>query len=407
MTPEQQNLIKQLSQMGDTFLFNRKKETIVKAISEMDIEYLERILDDKITYQDTSKEIFLFKIQKIFEEIKKSDDALFINEGKCNSDQCTNYEKCGAMFYGNKTGKYFNLIIEEDKNKNVQDLYYCHAFKCNTTKVDSVNGKSLSIKIHDDEKANFKPNSHYNYINSKSLKAISDIKYFENNSISYDELNNWLQDYYDFFYSMSIFKLRYKNEYKFFHIYDRANDLKKYLLLEKDCSKAMQLHDSLLEDNEMNLLKWFAEHEYIKDDLILFLPEFVDEKTKRLKQIIVNDKLNISISVDYLISCIRFQDMIDTNYYKLFDKFKVEIEEEKDFTPFGDDIDKHISLNYHLMQRNIFVNEINYKTKMGKNKFLFNSDEFGKLENGVELDSNKLERGFKECNNDINGFEII
>ena len=407
MTPEQQNLIQQLSQMGDTFLFNRKKETIVKAITEMDIEYLERILDDKITYQEASKDVFLSKIRELFEEIKKSDDSLIINEGKCDSDQCSNYEKCGMMFYGNNTGKYFNLIIEEDDNKKVHDLYYCHAFKCNIINGEIENRKSLSIKIYEDEKVNFKPNSHYNYINSTSLKALLDLKYYKNKSISYSELNDWIQDYYDFFDSMSIFKLRYKNEYQFFHIYNRANDLKKYLLLEKDCSKAMQLYDSLFEDYEMNLLKWFAEHENIKDDLILFLPEFVDENTKELKQVKVDADLNISISIDNLINCIRFQEIIDTNYYKLFDKYKMEIEEEEDFIPFGNNLEKHISLKYHLEQRNIFVNEINYKTKMGKNKFLFNSDEFGKLENGVEFDTNKLERGYKEFNNDNNSFEII
>jgi hypothetical protein len=66
----------------------------------------------------------------------------------------------------------------------------------------------------------------------------------------------------------------------------------------------------------------------------------------------------------------------------MFDKFKIEIEEKENFTPFGDDIEKHISLKYHLEQRNVFVNEIIYKTKMGKNKFLYGNDDFGMLEKG-------------------------
>ena len=96
----------------------------------------------------------------------------------------------------------------------------------------------------------------------------------------------------------------------------------------------------------------------------------------------VNLELNISISIDYLKNCIRFQDLIDKYYYLMFDKFKVDIGEIKDGTRLGDDIEKHISLKYHLEQRNIFVNEIIYKTKLGKNSFLYGNDDFGRLEKG-------------------------
>jgi hypothetical protein len=44
MTPEQEKLIQQLLHLGDVKVFNRKKETIVKAITAMDIDSLELIL---------------------------------------------------------------------------------------------------------------------------------------------------------------------------------------------------------------------------------------------------------------------------------------------------------------------------------------------------------------------------
>jgi hypothetical protein len=94
------------------------------------------------------------------------------------------------------------------------------------------------------------------------------------------------------------FNFRYKNEHKFYHFYYRAKVLNEYLILEEDCAKAMQLYDTLLEDNEMNLLKWLAENEYLKDELILFYPEFIDENTNRLQKVMVNLELNISISID-------------------------------------------------------------------------------------------------------------
>jgi len=284
--------------------------------------------------------------------------------------------------FGRNSGKHFNLIIEEDENENVKDLYYCNVFKCNFENKANKNGKSLEVFIYEDEKANFKPSSHYNYINTTSLKAISDLSDFKDETISKNELMDWLQEYSDFYGSISIFNFRYKNEHKFYKIYRRAVDLKKYLILEEDCANAMQLHETLLDDNEMNLLKWLVEHEYLKDAMILFYPEYADENTGELKKVIFNEELKISIDIVYLKNCIRFQDLIDKHYYVMFDKFKVDIGEIKDGARLGDDIEKHISLKYHLEQRNVFVNEINYKTKLGKNSFLYGNDDFGRLEKG-------------------------
>jgi hypothetical protein len=382
MTPEQQKLIQQLLQLGDVKVFNRKKETIVKAITAMDMVSLNLILDESLTYQHATKEMFLTKLKDIFDEFKKCNDTLQSHSGKCGSKDCSNHNKNGMLFCGRNSGKHFNLIIEEDENDNIKDLYYCNVFKCNFENKVNKNGKSIEVFIYEDEKANFKPSSHYNYINTTSLKAISDISNYKDETISKNELLDWLQEYSDFYGSKPIFDFRYKNEHKFYKIYRIADDIKKYLTLEEDCAKAIRLYDTLLDDNEMNLLKWLAEHEYLKDELILFYPEFIDENTNRLQKVMVNLELNISIDIVYLNNCIRFQDLIDKHYYVMFDKFKVDIGEIKDGTRLRDDIEKHISLKYHLEKRNIFINAINYKTKLGKNSFLYGNDDFGRLERG-------------------------
>ena len=48
--------------------------------------------------------------------------------------------------------------------------------------------KSFKKQSGKDEKANFKPSSHYNYINTTSLKAISDLSDFKDETISKNEL---------------------------------------------------------------------------------------------------------------------------------------------------------------------------------------------------------------------------
>lgn len=383
MTPEQRKLMSQLLQMGDVIMFNRKKETIVKAITEMDLESLNIILDKNLTYQDASKEMFLSKLEEIFYEFKKNNDTLQSYSGICGSKDCSNFDKNGMLFCGRNSGNHFNLIIEEDENEIVKDLYYCNVFKCNFEDKVNKKGKSLEIYVYEDEKVNFKPSSHYNYINSTSQKAIFDLSKFKNMNISKIEIMDWLQEYADFYSSNPIFNFRYKNEHKFNKYYYRAKVINEFLILEEECEKAIRLYDTLLEDNEMNLIKWLAEHEHLKDAMILFYPEYADEKSGELKKVVFNDELNISIDLIYLKNCIHFQDIIDTHYYIMFDKYKVEIEEKDNFTPFGDDVEKLISLKYHLKQRNVFVNEISYKTKLGKNSFLYNNDNFGEFIEGI------------------------
>ena len=103
MTPEQQKLIQQLLHLGDVKVFNRKKETIVQAITAMDLVSLELILDENLTCQDATKEIFLNKLNEIFDEVKKSKDTLQSYSGKCGSKDCSNHNKNGMLFCGRIT----------------------------------------------------------------------------------------------------------------------------------------------------------------------------------------------------------------------------------------------------------------------------------------------------------------
>ena len=122
MTPEQQKLLEHLNQMGDVQIFNRKKESIVKAITDMDLKILHLILDENLTYQDVTKEIFLGKLKEIFDEFNKTKDTLSAHFGKCNSKECPNYNNCGALFYSYKTGDNFNLIFEVDDSVSAAEV---------------------------------------------------------------------------------------------------------------------------------------------------------------------------------------------------------------------------------------------------------------------------------------------
>jgi hypothetical protein len=383
MTPTQLKLIQQLLKMGDVILFDRKKESVVQAIKTMDLASLKVILDDDLTYQDASKEVFLSKMKEIFDVIQLSNDTLQSHSGKCGSTECSNHNKNGILFCGIKSGKHFNLIIEEDENENVKDLYHCNDFKCNFRDKVNLKGNNLEIRIYEDEKASFRPSSHYNYINTTSLNAIAELKNFKNKTISKSELKKWLTKYADFYNSNPVFTFRFKNEHKFNSFYYNAETLNEYFIIEDNCAAAIRLFDTLYLDYEMNLLKWLSEYEQLKDSLILFYPKYADEKTGELSKVIFNQELNISIDKAELKHCIRFQEIINTYYYVLLDKYKLHFDQKMNVPLSDEDIEKQISLKYHLEQRNIFPDKISYKTKPQKNSFLYNNDDFGTLERGL------------------------
>jgi hypothetical protein len=404
MTPEQLKLLQQLAELGDVTYFKRNRETIVKAISNMDMKALEVILDESITYQDVSKKVFLNKLNELFKDLKKTDDYLTINDGKCQSDECPNKNKCGVLFSGNKSGNNFPLIIEKDENNNIKDLYYCNDFHCESDLDGNKKGKSLYYKIYEDEKSDFIPNANFEFINSKAVKALNEIKEFREKSIPKEELIKWVNTYADFFSTLFIFHLRYKNEELFYHCYSNSKQIVDFMLLEQEATNAVELFDTLVIDNEMNLLKWLSENEKLKADMMLFIYFFINEKTPQSKVIEIDKKLNISISSDYFKNCLQFNEII-TNYYdKILAKYKVH---NIDYNLTTDDgiINNESSLKFHLSQRGVHTDAINYSFNPGKNSFLYDAPNLGQLEKGVSYGDNNDDRDITK--KDTDSFEII
>ena len=78
MTPEQLKLVQQLAELGDVTVVKRGISGLINAISEMDCKAIELILEDNVSYQDTTKSIFLQKLKEVFTDFQKEDINLFL-----------------------------------------------------------------------------------------------------------------------------------------------------------------------------------------------------------------------------------------------------------------------------------------------------------------------------------------
>ena len=143
MTPEQQKLLEQLLELGDVTYIKSDvsiQELIAKAISEMDIELLETLVDNQL--RNDKKKEFIEKIKEKFNAFKQLNDTyLFAHKGSCNGSWCNNYRSRGYSFTGNISNTFYNLIFEE-VNGECSDICKCYSFKIkdkiiNKTKKDA------------------------------------------------------------------------------------------------------------------------------------------------------------------------------------------------------------------------------------------------------------------------------
>lgn len=146
MNKKQEELLKQLAQMGDVILVQKDGirlnldddgkiplkthlDATLYFIQRFDVDMLKLILEDDFIYQDYDKKTFLKKLSFVFDEFQEKGNA-FLNlfEGKCISNVCGNLNCKGFSFVGNKTYHFMDLIFQINENK-VFDIYECHDFQ--------------------------------------------------------------------------------------------------------------------------------------------------------------------------------------------------------------------------------------------------------------------------------------
>ena len=353
MTAEQLKLIQQLAELGDVTYVKSGVSSLINTISEMNSKALESILKDDVSYQDTTKSIFLEKLDEVFKEFKKEDNKLIVYEGKCNSVECTNKNKNGISFIGNKSGRYINFIIEEKEDGTIKDIYTCSVFCTNENVIDE-NKRKLDITVYKDEKVNFTPTSTYNYLKNKSISALNEIKQFNDCEISKEEIITWIKKYEELYNSLNWTNNFYKYHYSFYWLYYHISEIYKFLIIENEAKIGVDEFKSINLDNEIDLLKWLVKYEHLYYELILLLANIVTEESLQTGNSILHQDYTVYFKTNILQNCIALQDLIDKHYYEKLNKYNtLSQEEEGSQIPFDDNYENTSSLKYHLKKRGI------------------------------------------------------
>ena len=98
-------------------------EAVVYFMSEMDIEVINTLLDDKRYYQNFSKPIFIEHLQNAFNEFAHGGDTILeiISVHVSNEDDI--HKESRYIFTGNKTKNYLTLQFYLDDNDQVVNIY--------------------------------------------------------------------------------------------------------------------------------------------------------------------------------------------------------------------------------------------------------------------------------------------
>lgn len=107
--------------------------SLIHYISQMDIEMIDAVLPNTMTYNDVSKKHFIAALGMLFNEFISYGDSYLIQfRGKCS--YCKKGYP-GFTYIGNNSKNYINIIIEFPKkpsgNIDVANIYDCTYFKNN------------------------------------------------------------------------------------------------------------------------------------------------------------------------------------------------------------------------------------------------------------------------------------
>ena len=321
------------------------KEAIIKYFCVMDIEMLEMILDDSYTYHEARKDVFLKKLNEVFDKFKKEGDTeLLIHEGECNSKHC-NLGKKGYCFVGNNSRQYICFFFEGD-GTNVTNICRCCEFKTDVPEVVDYGG--ISFIIGEDEKADFVPSSWYIETIRKCEDAYNELLQDGIAYLSKEDYVDWLKRYESFHDKTATPFDYYQGFEKFNKLYSNIRVVASFLEYENYAEQAMKDFLKIDPTKDEHLLQWLLKYEDWVPKLKYFNCFSNKEKIKD-GYLDISEENNVFLLVEDYKNLIDFKSSFDEYDYAMQHKyFLISSEEWEIIEKEADENDDTSTLKFHL-----------------------------------------------------------
>lgn len=327
-------------------------QTILSAFEQLDIEKLRFYLKDEYSYQDTTKEIFLEKLEEKFNAFKKEGDTAFLlYKGKCAGESCENCGKGGYRFVGNNSKNYLTFLFVEEGEDDIKDIFDCGTFKTNED-TGELNG-STDIYIHRDEEISFNKTPEYWSKVEAAQNAYNEIYTTPIQPITFEDIEYWLS------------KHAYTNEKigaedifsptmrwtPFTNLYREFSELIEYINEHKqELQKASLAYSKVA--NEKQLLEWLLEYESLYENA----PFDYKYAISRSGDNYTNGRINpLLFNGDTFNSVMAFSDNYNSKHSEMLEKYSTYSDQDVSDI-FGDEqyrnnTDHVFSLRFHLDKR--------------------------------------------------------
>ncbi|MCD8435960.1 hypothetical protein [Tenacibaculum piscium] len=339
-----------------------EKNNTIKAITEMDIDLLDIVLDNNKAYMEVSKDLFIKTLSKEFDRLKKQGINKFekVSKGTCN--KC--YKGCIGYTFLTKNNDYLDLLFKEENNE-ITDLFRCSDFKNDE---NIIKKNCIYFRFKKDESKNYNPSSHIASLQQQVEFAVKEFEKFENKITDIEEFILWFNDNKKIYNSVKNFDWDYNFVWPFLSIYVTIENFNK---LVKNLDPAGQALSEFDDSSEKSMIDWLMKYEksnlrflsgyektetWEKTNLILFKNgETFFETGGEIK--LFN---NVLVDIKECKESIEFSDLFSKHYWEFEKKYAPTKEL---FELYGD---FEIELSEYLSARGLYsdiLKKYNIKTK--------------------------------------------
>lgn len=326
-------------------------QTILRCFTAMDIDGLRVFLKDEYTYQEATKEVFLDKVEAVFEQHRAAGDTeLLLYPGACVGQTCRNCGNRGYSFVGNHTNNYVDLLFEI-KGDDITDIYSCSQFKSDIEVSDL--GDRSSIDIDLDEITNFpKPTSYWTRVYA-AQDAYNEMITKPPRKLSFEEIEFWLAKHAGLYERLGGYKLlsRPLKWSPFLRVYYEFKEITE--VISPNLDKIRQANREYKENwTEQRLIDWVISYEEIFHIGTLELKYFLVK---------IGEDYGFAEFDKYLFTgevfaeAYAFFDTIEKHFYKLLKKYTIFTDDEQDEIADEDDwkvkVHERDLLRFHIQKR--------------------------------------------------------
>lgn len=278
------------------------KDAFLKCLVNMDLNKLDEVLDDSITYFGASKKVFLKKLEYIFNQVHLGGGSAPLEIYRHRKRSNTYYLKLIIFSYANKfviderDGKIINIYNprENFSREYVEDVY------------------SLNIFFGIDERPEFKPTIDYLKNLNKCRLAYQELVSDKVEILSAKDIYTWLTKHQNFYNSIKDDYLYFKYK-KFLNLYSILEYLIDKLRFHYAAVEALTLFDN----NKISIYKWLIKYYRVAFyEVFHFESDFsdIDYANKTLRHFF---HPTIRLKGEEFFTIIRFNEIYQ-EYYEIF-----------------------------------------------------------------------------------------